>query len=47
MEPNNQNIAGIGADMVVLSIAAVIFFIIISPKHWWELTLASPIPPIP
>jgi hypothetical protein len=33
--------------LIVASVAAVIIFYIISPKYWWALTLASPIPPIP
>jgi len=33
--------------LIIASVAAVGIFYIISPKHWWALTLISPIPPIP
>jgi hypothetical protein len=32
---------------IVISIVAIVAFMIIFPKHWIEATIISPIPPIP
>lgn len=33
--------------IIVVSVIAVGIFYLFTPKHWWEVTLVSPIPPIP
>jgi hypothetical protein len=43
VQKENKKLIG----LAIVSVLAVSVFYILSPKHWFALSVASPIPPIP
>lgn len=45
--PHKKATFGTIEKLAIVSVAAVALFMIVFPKYWLPITIASPIPPIP